>query len=73
VELILRKNLISTTMLSMLLLMFFFSVVCAWLSSANSHVNYDLKIQHLEKVISRGVNKTIMEHLMKLYREIALG
>jgi len=60
-------------MLPMLLLMFFFLVVCAWLNSADSHVNYDFTIQHLEKVVSRGVNKTIMEHLMKLYREIALG
>jgi len=53
--------------------MFFFLVVCAWLSSDDKHVNYDLEIQHLEKVVFQSVNKTIMEDLMKLYREIALG
>ncbi len=72
-ELISKKNLISTTMLLMLLLMFFFSVLCAWLSSDDNHVNYDLEIQHLEKVVFQSINKIIMEHLMKLYREIALG
>jgi len=41
--------------------------------TADSHVNRDLKIQHLDKVVSRGVNKTIMEHLVKFYRENALG
>ncbi len=61
-------------MLPMPLLMFFlFSIICVWPSTADSHVNRDLKIQHLEKVVSRGVNKTIMEHLVKFYRENALG
>jgi hypothetical protein len=74
VELILTKNFISTTMLPMSLLMFFFfSIVCAWLGSVDSLVNRDLEIHHLKKVVSRGVNKAIMEHLVKLYREIVLG
>ncbi len=47
--------------------------MCAWLGSVDSLVNYDLEIQHLEKVVSQGVNKTIMEHLVKLYRDITLG
>ncbi len=41
--------------------------------TANSLVNYDLKIQHLEKVVSQGVNKVVMEHLVKFYKEIVLG
>jgi hypothetical protein len=52
--------------------MFFFSIMCVWLGSVDSVVNRDLEI-HLEKVVSRGVNKAIMEHLVKLYREIVLG
>jgi len=75
VELILKKNFISTIMLLMLLLMFFlfFSIVCAWLSIVDSLLNRELKIQHFEKVVSQGVNKAVMEQLMKLYREIVLG
>ncbi len=56
--------------LLMFFFFFFFLVVCAWLGSVDSLVNYDLKIQHLEKVISQGVNKVVMEHLMKLYKEL---
>jgi hypothetical protein len=75
VEFILRKNFISTIiMLPMPLLMFFFfSIMCVWPSIVDSHVNHDLEIQHLEKVVSRGVNKAIMEHLMKFYKENVLG
>jgi hypothetical protein len=75
VELILKKNFISTTMLPMMLLMFFFffSVVCAWLGSADSLVNHDIRIQHFEKVVSQGVNKVVMEHLVKFYKETTLG
>jgi eukaryotic translation initiation factor 2C len=58
--------------LLMFFFFFFFLVVCR-LSSVDSLVNYDLEIQHLEKVVSQGVNKVIMEHLMKLYQEIVLG
>ncbi len=47
--------------------------MCAWLGSVDSLVNYDIEIQHLEKVVSQGVNKAIMEHLVKLYKKIALG
>ncbi len=56
------------------LLMFFFSfsVLCAWLGSVDSIVNHDFKI-HLKKVVFQGVNKDIMEHLMKFYRKIVLG
>jgi hypothetical protein len=70
-----RNNFISTTMLLMLLLMFFFFflVVCVWLHSVDSLVNCDLEIQHFKKVVFGGVNKIIMEHLMKLYKEIVLG
>jgi len=65
-----RKNLISTIiMLPMPLLMFFFfSVMYVWLGSVDSHVNRDFGIQDLEKVISQGVNKNIMEHFVKFYR-----
>ncbi len=35
-------------------------------------MNYDLEI-HLKKVVSQGVNKDVMEHLVKFYRDIALG
>jgi eukaryotic translation initiation factor 2C len=52
---------------------FFFLIVCVWLGTANNLVNYDLKIQHLEKVVSQGVNKAVMEHLVKFYKEIVLG
>jgi len=48
------------------------SSVC-WRDKVNILVNHDLDIQHLKKVVSWGVNKAIMEHLMKLYREITLG
>jgi hypothetical protein len=51
----------------------FFLVVCVWLGRVNSLVNHVLDIQHLEKVVSQGVNKTIMEHLVKFYRKIMLG
>jgi len=44
-----------------------------WLGSVDSHVNHDFEIQHLEKVVSRGVNKAIMEHFVKFYKEIMLG
>jgi len=62
-------------MLLMPLLMFFlfFSVMCVWLHNVDSLMNCDFEIQHFEKVVFGGVNKTIMEHLMKLYREIVLG
>jgi hypothetical protein len=73
VELILRKNFISTTILSMSLLMFFISIVCVWLGSVDSLVNHDIAIQHFEKVVSEGVNKVVMEHLVKLYRKIELS
>jgi eukaryotic translation initiation factor 2C len=36
-------------------------------------VNYDLEIQHLKNVVFQGVNKDVMEHLVKFYRNIALG
>jgi len=36
-------------------------------------VNCDIKIQHLKKVVSQGVNKIVMEHLMKLYIKTTLG
>ncbi len=74
-ELILRKIFISTTMLLMLLLMFFFFflVVCVWLGSVDSLVNHDLKIQHFKKVVFQGVNKDVMEHLVKFYRKTTLG
>jgi hypothetical protein len=66
-----RKNFISTTMLLMSLLMFlfFFLVMCVWLGSVDSLVNCDLQIHHFEKVVSRGVNKIVMEHLVKTYRD----
>jgi hypothetical protein len=51
----------------------FFSIVCVWLGIVNNLLNHELKIQHLEKVVSQGVNKAVMEHLMKFYREIVLG
>jgi hypothetical protein len=75
VELILKMNFISTTILPMLLLMlfFFFSIVCTWLGSVDSLVNHDIEIQHFEKVVFQGVNKVVMEHLVKLYRETTLG
>jgi hypothetical protein len=52
---------------------FFFTIVCVCLGKVNSHVNRDLDIQHLEKVVFQGVNKGIMEHLVMFYREIVLG
>jgi len=52
---------------------FFFLVVCAWLGSVDSLVNHDIKIQHFEKVVFQGVNKVVMEHLVKLYRKTTLG
>jgi hypothetical protein len=47
--------------------------VCAWLGSVDSLVNHDIKIQHFEKVVFQGVNKVVMEHLVKLYRKTTLG
>jgi hypothetical protein len=74
-ELILKRNFISTTLLPMWLptFFFFFIVVCAWLGSVDSLVNHDIKIQHFEKVVFQGVNKVVMEHLVKLYRKTTLG
>jgi hypothetical protein len=36
-------------------------------------VNRNFKIQHLDNVIFRSVNKVVMEHLVKFYKENALG
>jgi len=47
--------------------------MCAWLGSVDSLVNHDLEIQHLKKVVFWDVKKVVMEHLVKLYREAALG
>jgi hypothetical protein len=52
---------------------FFFTIVYVWLGKVNSLVNRDLDIQHFEKIVSWGVNKGIMEHLVKFYRKIVLG
>jgi hypothetical protein len=70
-----EKEFISTTLLLMWLaiFLFLFLVVCVWLGSANSLVNRDIKIQHFEKVVFQGVNKVVMEHLVKLYRNTTLG
>jgi hypothetical protein len=43
-------------------------VVCAWLGNVDSLVNRDLQIHHFEKIVSRGVNKIVMEHLAKIYK-----
>jgi eukaryotic translation initiation factor 2C len=55
------------------MLLLFFSVMCAWLGSVHSLVDHDFEIQHLEKVVFRGVNRVVMEHLVKLYKESVLG
>jgi len=52
---------------------FFFSIMYVWLGSVDSHANHDFEIQHLEKIVSWGVNKAIMEHFVKFYKETVLG
>ncbi len=75
-ELILRKNFISTTMLLMPLLMlfFFFFVMCPWLVmlialwTVISRYNISRKLYFIW-----NVNKAITEHLVNLYKKIVLG